>query len=59
MAIGLVLEVSTPTGPTDYSLAWLKWAFAIPYLLWAVGIGQTVRYRRRAIRELAERDPNA
>jgi predicted MFS family arabinose efflux permease len=59
MAIGLVLEVSTPAGSTDYSLASFKWAFATQYLLWAVGIGQTRRYRRRTIRELVERDPDA
>jgi sugar phosphate permease len=59
MAIGLVLEVSNPTGSTDYSLASFKWAFATQYLLWAVGIGQTLRYRRRMIRELVERDPDA
>jgi hypothetical protein len=57
MAIGLVLEVSTPTGSTGYSLDSLKWASQ--YLLWTVGIGQTLRYRRRTIRELVERDPDA
>ena len=36
-----------------------KWAFATQYLLWAVGIVQTLRYRRRTIRELVERDPDA
>jgi hypothetical protein len=37
----------------------LKWDFAAQHLLWAVGIGQTLRYRRRMIRELVERDPEA
>jgi len=49
MAIGLVLQVTTPPGSTDYSLASFKWAFATQYLLGAVGIGQTLRYRRRMI----------
>ena len=36
-----------------------KWAFATQYLLWALGIVQTLRYRRRVERLLAERDPAA
>ncbi len=59
MAIGLVLQASTPAGSTDYSLDSFKQAFTIQYALWAIGIVQTVRYRRRTIRELAQRDPDA
>jgi MFS family permease len=59
MAIGLVLQVTTPAGSTDYSLDSFKWAFAIQYGIWAIGIVQTLRYRRRTIRELARRDPDA
>jgi len=59
MAIGLVLQVVTPPGSTDYSLDAFKWAFATQYVLWAVGIVQTLRYRRQTIRELVERDPDA
>ena len=59
LAIGLVLQLVTPAGSTDYSLTAFKWAFATQYLLWAVGIAQTLRWRRRTERLLAERDPEA
>jgi hypothetical protein len=59
LAIGLVLQLVTPAGSTDYSLSAFKWAFATQYLLWALGIVQTLRYRRRVERLLAERDPEA
>ena len=45
MAIGLVLQATTPGGSTDYSLDSFKWAFATQYVLWAIGIVQTLRYR--------------
>ncbi len=59
MVIGLVLQLVTPAGSTAYSLTAFKWAFATQYLLWAVGIVQTLRYRRRVERLLAQRDPAA
>jgi hypothetical protein len=59
MAIGLVLQATTPAGSTDYSLDSFKWAFSVQYVLWAIGIVQTLRYRRRTIRALVERDPDA
>ena len=59
LAIGLVLQFVAPAGSTDYSLTAFKWAFATQYVLWAVGIAQTLRYRRRTERLLAERDPEA
>ncbi len=59
LAIGLVLQLVTPGGSTAYSLAAFKWAFATQYALWAVGTVQTLRYRRRVERDLAERDPEA
>ncbi|MDT0352405.1 MFS transporter [Pseudonocardia charpentierae] len=59
MAIGLVLQVTTPAGSTDYSLDSFKWAFSVQYVLWAIGIVQTLRYRRRTIRALIARDPEA
>ena len=51
MGIGLVLQVTTPDGSTDYTLDAFKWAFATQYVLWAIGIVQTLRYRRRTIRD--------
>jgi MFS family permease len=59
MAIGVVLQLTTPPGSTDYSLTSFKQAFAIQYVLWAVGIVQTLRYRRRTVQQLARRDPDA
>ena len=48
-----------PGRSTDYSLDSFKSAFAIQYVLWAIGVVQTLRYRRRTIRALIERDPDA
>ena len=59
LAIGLVLQLASPGGSTDYSLTAFKVAFATQYVFWAVGIAQTLRWRRRTERLLAERDPDA
>jgi len=59
LAIGLVLQLVAPAGSTDYSLTAFKWAFATQYLWWAVGIVQTLRWRRHTEQQLAERDPEA
>jgi MFS family permease len=59
LGVGLVLELATPAGSTDYSLPAFKWAFATQYVLWTIGTVQTLRYRRRTERQLAERDPEA
>ena len=59
MGIGLILQATTPGRSTDYSLDSFKSAFAIQYVLWAIGVVQTLRYRRRTIRALIERDPDA
>jgi MFS family permease len=59
LAIGVVLQLVSPGGSTEYSLAAFKWAFASQYALWAVGAVLTVKYRRQAVRRLAERDPEA
>ena len=59
MAIGWVLQVQTPAGSREYTTEAFRWAFATQYAVWAVGIVQTLRYRRRTIRQLRERDPEA
>jgi MFS family permease len=59
LAIGLVLQLVSSGGSTDYSLTAFKVAFATQYVFWAVGIAQTLRWRRRTERLLAERDPEA
>jgi MFS family permease len=59
LAIGLVLQLVTPAGSTDYSLTAFKWAFATQYPLWALGAWQTLRWRLRTEALLAQRDPEA
>lgn len=59
LAIGVVLQLASPAGSTDYPLTAFKLAFATQYVLWAVGIAQTLRWRRRTERVLAERHPDA
>lgn len=54
VAIGVVLDWHSPgTGP-DYPPAAFRWAMCTQYLLWAVGLLQIWRYRRRA-RAVADR----
>jgi MFS family permease len=57
IGIGVLLDVLGPAGSTDYPLAAYRSAFTVQYLLWGVGAVQVLRYRRRTIRALAERDP--
>jgi MFS family permease len=59
LAVGLVLQLASPGGSTDYALTTFKWAFATQYPLWAIGIVQTLRWRHRTERLLTERDPAA
>jgi MFS family permease len=59
MAIGWVLQIQTPAGSRDYTPEAFTWAFATQYAVWAVGIVQTLRYRRRTVHQLRERDPEA
>jgi predicted MFS family arabinose efflux permease len=60
VGVGATLDVLTPDAAgTHYSLAAFRWAFALQYVLWAVGAVQVVRYRNAARRDLAERDPEA
>lgn len=56
--VGIVLDLRTPPGAA-YSLDSFRWAFAVQYVLWALGAVQVFRYRNAARRQLAERDPDA
>ncbi|SEK74707.1 MFS transporter [Streptacidiphilus jiangxiensis] len=47
--IGLVLDLNTPGGGTDYSASGFRAAFATLYLPMAVGLLQILRLRRRAL----------
>ena len=59
MVIGVVLESASSAPAPDYTLSAFKAAFATQYLLWALGIVQLLRYRRRTLRFIEKRDPAA
>lgn len=59
VAIGLVLDWRTPGASTAYSAESFRWAMSVQYVLWAVGIVQIWRYRRRTRAELIAEDPDA
>jgi len=48
VAIGLVLDWRTPGSSTAYSPDAFRWAMCAQYPLWAIGLLQVWRYRRRA-----------
>jgi MFS family permease len=47
IAIGLVLDWRTPGGGADYDADAFRWAMCTQYPLWALGLVQVWRYRRR------------
>ena len=47
LAIGWVLDWRTPGSGSAYTAAAFRWAMALQYALWVVGLVQIVRYRRR------------
>ncbi len=55
VAIGVVLDWRTPGGGSDYPASAFRWAMSVQYLLWALGIVQIVRYRRRTRALIRER----
>ncbi|MEU9510956.1 MFS transporter [Micromonospora sp. NPDC048170] len=56
LAVGVVLDLATPAAP---DLTAFRWAFAVQYVLWALGAVQVLRYRNAARREVAARTPVA
>jgi predicted MFS family arabinose efflux permease len=57
IGVGVVLDALTPAGAgPQHPLSAFRWAFALQYLLWTVGIVQVLRYRNSARRLMAERD---
>ena len=56
--IGIMLTLLAD-GPTTYDESTFRWAFAMQYPIWLLGVVQVLRYRRRARAALAERDPVA
>ncbi len=47
VAIGVVLDVTTPGGGSDYTPEAFRWAMSLQYVLWSLGLVQIVRWRRR------------
>jgi MFS family permease len=54
VAIGLVLDWQTAGSGTDYTPSAFHWAMATQYPLWAIGLLQVWRYRRR-VRAVVDR----
>jgi MFS family permease len=48
LAIGWELDWQTPGGGSNFTAEAFRWAMALQYILWAIGLVQIVRYRRRA-----------
>ncbi|MBQ1046774.1 MULTISPECIES: MFS transporter [unclassified Micromonospora] len=55
LAVGLVLDLATPAGHDAPPLTAFRWAFAVQFLLWALGAAQVLRYRNAARRIAADR----
>ncbi|ADL46788.1 MFS transporter [Micromonospora aurantiaca (nom. illeg.)] len=54
LAVGVVLDLATPAGRDAPPLSAFRWAFAVQFLLWALGAAQVLRYRNAARRRLAD-----
>jgi predicted MFS family arabinose efflux permease len=57
--IGIVLDLSSSGGMGSYTLGDFKLALAVQYLFWALGVSQTLRYRRRGLAHLARMHPGS
>ena len=55
LAVGLVLDLATPASHDTPPLSAFRWAFAVQFLLWALGAAQVLRYRNAARRIAADR----
>jgi sugar phosphate permease len=53
LAVGVVLDLTTPAGSGSPPLDAFRWAFAVQYPLWLLGAVQVVRLRNAARRQLA------
>jgi MFS family permease len=56
LAVGVVLDVVSAGDPAAYTPADFRAAFAVQYLLWAIGVVGIVRTRRILRRRLAEQE---
>ncbi len=59
IAIGVILDWRTPGDSGAYTPSGFRWAMSAQYVLWAVGLVQLVRYRRRTRADLLAIDPDA
>ena len=57
IAIGLILDWRTPGHGNDYPPGAFRWAMSFQYILWALGLLQIWRYRRKARARLKIDDP--
>jgi len=58
IAIGLILDWRTPGDSAAYTPSGFRWAMSAQYVLWALGLIQLVRYRRRTRAFLLAADPD-
>ena len=47
ISVGLILDWRTPGDSTAYTPSAFRWAMSAQYVLWATGLVQIWRYRRR------------
>jgi MFS family permease len=57
VAVGIILDWRTPGDSTAYTPEAFVWAMSFQYVLWALGLLQVWRYRRRTRAWLREHDP--
>ncbi|MEO9220755.1 MAG: MFS transporter [Mycobacteriaceae bacterium] len=58
IAIGLILDWRTPGSGNAYTPSAFRWAMSFQYVLWAIGLVQIWRYRRRARVRVLTDDPD-
>ena len=57
--VGVVLDRVAPAGPSTWDVDAFRAAMTVQYPVWALGLVQVLRYRRRARRAALEADPEA
>ncbi|RKT79000.1 sugar phosphate permease [Terracoccus luteus] len=55
--VGVVLDRVSPAGPSSWDVDAFRLAMCVQYPVWALGVMQIVRYRRKARRAALESDP--
>lgn len=59
ISIGFILDWRTPGDSGAYTPSSFRWAMSAQYVLWAIGLTQLWRYRRRTRAALLAEDPDA